>query len=156
MLVRVIVYVYPGINRTGVAIVRIENGGVAEVAVGSVENDIVADLLEKVLPTEMVVSTDKFHSEKHTRVPMPSTVTKFTIARPGWENSKIPLVLDGKRQHGAYVHNVYKMMFKDLMRRDVTLNGWRLTKFDREWALSQYPKEMRRDRRVGTTGHPRA
>lgn len=147
MYVNVISYVYPGIHKTGVAIVRIENDRVAEVAVGSVENSIVAGLLDSVKPSEMVVSTTKFHSKDHTTVPMPSSVKKFTIARPGWERSKVPLVLDGKRVHGVYMHNVYKLMFHDIMRRRVSIGGWKVHRFDREWALSKAPREMRVARR---------
>lgn len=144
MFVNVICYLYPGVNKTGVAIVRIENGSVHTVAIGSTENEIVAPLLERVKPTEMVVATDRFYSENHTRVPMPSSVKRFTIARAGWEKRRVPLIIDGKRQHGVYMHNVYKMLFTDLMRRQVSIKGWNMVKFDKEWADSHAPAELGR------------
>lgn len=146
MYVKVICYLYPGVNLTGVAIVRVENGAVKAVAVGSVENHLVSPLLDLVRPTEMVVSTDKFYSEKHTRVPMPESVKVFRIAKPGWDKVRIPLSIEGKKQHGVYVHNVYKLMFRDIISRDVVLSNWNVEWFDAEWAKRHTTKELRRGR----------
>ena len=146
MFVKVYCYIYPGVNLSGVAIVRVEDGAVKAVAVGSVENHLVSPLLDLVLPTEMVVSTDKFYSDKHTRVPMPESVKVFRIAKPGWDKMKVPLSIEGKKQHGVYAHNVYKLMFRDIISRDLVMNNWKVEWFDREWALAHTTKELGRDK----------
>lgn len=145
MQVKVYAYVYPGIHSSGVGVVRSENGAIKAVAVGSVENHLVAPLLDLVLPTEMVVATDKFHSEKHTRVPMPESVRKFRIARPGWAKMKVPLEINGNKQLGAYVHNVYKLLFRDIISRNEVMNNWNVEWFDSEWAKKHTTKELGRD-----------
>lgn len=147
MFVSVIAYVYPGINKTGVAVVQIVNGVIKKVAIGSVENEVLPHWLEILRPTEMVVSDLKFHSEEHSSVPMPNTVKTFTIARPGWEKQRVPLFLDGKRRHGVYMHNVAKMAFRDLVRRRIGLSGWKVERLDREWVMKNKVLEIGRAKR---------
>lgn len=136
MFVNIIAYVYPGVNKSGVAVVRVENGFVKKVAIGSVDNDVLPHWLNLIHPTEMVASDLKFHSKEHSLIPMPDSVKFFSIARPGWEKKKIPLIFDGESRHGAYVHNVYKMAFFDLVRRRIGLTGWKAEKLDREWVMN--------------------
>lgn len=146
MFVSCIVYVYPGIHMSGVGVADVGNGSIRRVAVGSVPNAQVRGLLQRLSPTEMVVATDKFFSDEHTRVAVPSSVVRFRIAKPGWDRVKIPLEIDGKRQHGVYVHNVHKMMFRDLISRNVSINKWNVEWFDRDWVIAHAPKERKRGR----------
>lgn len=146
MFVNILCYVYPGIHMSGVGVVYVVGDTVRHVAVGSVPNPQIKPLLGRMQPTEMVVATDKFFSDEHTRVAIPPSVVRFTIAKPGWDKLKIPLEIDGSRTHGAYVHNVYKILFRDIISRSVSMNHWNVEWFDREWVLEHAPKERRRGR----------
>lgn len=146
MFVNMVVYVYPGIHMSGVGIVDIGNSNVRKVAVGSVPNAQLKALVERMQPTEMVVATDKFFSDEHTRVAVPSSVVRFRIAKPGWDKLSVPLNLEGERHHGVYVHNVYKMLFRDIVSRNVNMNDWKVERFDRDWVLANAPKGRKRGR----------
>lgn len=141
---RRIAYVYPGVRKSGVGALILDGRDVIAVAVGSLPRETVGPVLEVFRPDELVVSDTKIHDKDHGLVDIPSTITNLRFARSGWENHDLPLTDREHPQRGAYVHNVYKLLFDDgIRRRDVRLFRYKVEEFTPEWAQRNAPRTFR-------------
>ncbi len=142
-----VAYVYPGIHKSGVGVLILDDLEVKKVAVGSVENWQVGPLLERLKLDELVVSTTKIHDRSRALVSIPEGTRKLRFAAPGWERKKVPVTDRTHPSQGVYVHNVWKLMFNDgITRKPTKVKDFRVDKFDTDWVLANSPKGIQNGR----------
>jgi hypothetical protein len=143
---RRVAYVYPGIHKSGVGAIIYDDDRVLKMSVGSIDNYLVAPYLEAFKPEELVLTPGKLHSKDHATVTIPDCVLKVRYTSPSWKNKKVPLV---DREHpvkGPYVHNAWKMMFDDaIRRRPVKIKVLAVEELTRQWVLDNGPPRLKHE-----------
>lgn len=141
-----VAYVYPGIHKSGIGTIIYDDDTVHKMAVGSVENYLVAPYLEAFKPEELVMSPGKLHSKDHATVPIPDCVLKIRFAFHSWKNRKVPVTDRDHPTKGVYFHNVWKMMFDDAIRKKpVKIKSMVVEDLTRQWVLDNGPPRLKHE-----------
>lgn len=144
---RKVAYLYPGIHKTGVGVLILDDDILLKTAIGSIENYLVTPFLEALRIDELVLSVNKVHSKDHATVQIPGGVRRVRYISPGWEKRSVPVTDREHPTQGVYVHNVWKMLFHDgIVRKGVKLRDFKVDTLDRDWVLTNGPKRLTNDR----------